>query len=72
MREIIKHYWLANKRKIWIVLAFVISGIITPTADPVNQTVIAVPLILLLEIGMLISRIVYKGKKNTATAAEDK
>ncbi len=64
--------WLAKRRKIWIVMAFVLSAIITPTFDPVNQTIIAVPLILLLELGIFLSRIVYKDKRNTVPAAEDK
>lgn len=34
-------------------LAFVIAAIITPTPDPINQTYVAVPMILLYEIGIL-------------------
>src|SRR4030067_757032 len=33
--------WLAARRKMGIVLAFVIAAIITPTFDPINQTIIA-------------------------------
>ena len=55
--------WLAGKRRIWIILAFVISALITPTPDPINQTIIAVPLILLLELGIFLARRVYKKKR---------
>ncbi len=44
--------WLASKRKWAIVLAFVIAAIITPTWDPVNQTLVAAPLIVLYEISI--------------------
>jgi sec-independent protein translocase protein TatC len=60
---IVSPQWLAARRRMWIVLAFVIAAIITPTFDPVNQTIIAVPLILLLELGILLSRLVYKKRE---------
>jgi sec-independent protein translocase protein TatC len=46
-------------------LAFVIAAIITPTPDPLNQTIVAVPIIILYEIGYLLSRI---GKRKPAVA----
>ncbi len=52
--------WLAARRKLWIVLAFVIAAIITPTFDPINQSIIAIPLIILLEVSILLSRLIYK------------
>ena len=58
--------WLAARRKWWIVIAFVIAAIVTPTPDPVNQTIVAVPLILLLELGILLARLVYKKRKQPA------
>jgi sec-independent protein translocase protein TatC len=39
------------------VLAFVAAAIITPTFDPVNQTLVAIPIIVLYEIGILMARI---------------
>jgi sec-independent protein translocase protein TatC len=52
--------WLARRRRIWLVLAFVISALITPTFDPINQTIIALPLIILLELSIILARFVYK------------
>jgi sec-independent protein translocase protein TatC len=52
--------WLANKRKIWIVLAFVIAAFVTPTPDPINQSIVAIPLIVLLELSIFLSRFAYK------------
>lgn len=54
--------WLAAKRKIWVVLSFVVAAIITPTFDPLNQTIIAVPLIVLLELSIWLAKLVRKKK----------
>jgi len=48
---------LRRFRKWAYILSFVIAAIITPTPDPVNQIIVAVPIILLYEIGILFSRI---------------
>ncbi|MDD5605458.1 MAG: twin-arginine translocase subunit TatC [Dehalococcoidales bacterium] len=57
---VVSPQWLAGKRKIWVVLAFVIAAIVTPTPDPGNQLIVAIPLILLLELSIFLSRFVYK------------
>ena len=54
--------WLASKRKIWFVLAFVIAAFITPTFDPINQTIVAAPLIILYELSIWLTLIVRKRK----------
>jgi sec-independent protein translocase protein TatC len=64
---IVSPKWLAARRRMWIVLAFVIAAIITPTFDPINQTIVAVPLIILLELGILLARIVYKKRATDST-----
>jgi sec-independent protein translocase protein TatC len=61
--------WLARRRRWWIVLAFVIAAIITPTFDPINQCIIAIPLILLLELSIILARFVYKKRGEAATPA---
>jgi sec-independent protein translocase protein TatC len=55
--------WLANKRKLWFVLAFVLAALITPTMDPITQSIIAVPLIILLELSIILAKFVYKERK---------
>jgi sec-independent protein translocase protein TatC len=52
------------------VLAFVIAALITPTFDPINQTIIALPLIILLELSIWLAKLVYK-KKPEPPPAED-
>jgi sec-independent protein translocase protein TatC len=63
---VVSPQWLASRRKWWIVIAFIIAAIVTPTPDPLNQTIVAVPLILLLELGILLSHLVYKKRQPPA------
>jgi sec-independent protein translocase protein TatC len=46
-------------RKFAIVGAFVLGAIITPTFDPINQTLVAVPIILLYEVGILLAKLAW-------------
>jgi len=55
--------WLSARRKWWILLAFIIAAVATPTPDPLNMCIVAIPLILLLELGILLARLVYKKKR---------
>jgi len=49
--------WLAKFRRFAIVGAFIVAAIVTPTPDPINQTIVAVPIILLYELGILLSKL---------------
>jgi len=60
--------WLAKRRRLWVVLSFIIAALITPTFDPINQTIIALPLIILLELSILLARLVYKKRGEEAPA----
>jgi len=53
---------LAKNRKYAILLAFVVAAILTPTPDAFNQTLMAVPIIVLYEVGIILSRI-FKRRK---------
>ena len=44
-------------RRLWLVVSFIIAAAITPTIDPLNQAIVAVPLIVLYELGVLLARI---------------
>jgi len=59
---VITSKWLAAKRKPAIVLSFVLAAIITPTWDPLNQTLVAGPLIALYELSILMAKVVQKKK----------
>ncbi len=47
---------LVSFRKYALVLAFVIGAIITPTPDPINQSIVSLPIYLLFELGIILSR----------------
>lgn len=55
---VVQRSWLAKQRRYIFLAAFVLGAIITPTPDPFNQTLVSLPLYLLFEAGMLISRFV--------------
>jgi len=65
---IVKPEWLAKYRKIAYIGAFVLGAIITPTMDPVNQSLVAVPIIFLYEFGILLSRLARRNKAVVETA----
>lgn len=51
---------LAKYRRYSVLAAFIIAAILTPTPDVFNQTLMAVPMIVLYEVGILASRIFVK------------
>lgn len=54
--------FLARNRKYAVLLAFVLAALLTPTPDAFNQTLMAVPIIILYELGIWASRIFNKKK----------
>ena len=64
---IVQPKFLAKQRRWAVVLAFVLGAIITPTFDPLNQTLVAVPLIVLYEMGTQLSKLAWRqrGKENS-------
>jgi len=57
---IITPQWLSSKRKLAIIAAFILGAIITPTFDPINQSLVAAPLIVLYEISIWLAKLVQK------------
>lgn len=55
--------WLASKRRLAIVIAFVAAAIITPTVDPVNMSLVAVPLIVLYEMSIWLAKLVQRPRR---------
>lgn len=60
---------LASKRRHAIVFAFVLGAIITPTFDPVNQSLVAVPLIALYEMSIWLARLFQRREAREVTPA---
>lgn len=63
---VVKAKWLADKRKIAVIGAFIFSAIITPTFDPINQSLVAVPLIILYELSIWLAKLVQRKKPEAA------
>jgi sec-independent protein translocase protein TatC len=57
---VLKPKWLADKRKSAIIIAFILAAIITPTIDPINQCLVALPLVILYEFSIWLARLVHK------------
>lgn len=55
---------LAKQRKYAVLFSFVAAAVLTPTPDAFNQTLMAVPIIILYEIGIILSRIIYRKRKH--------
>ena len=53
----------ARARRWVLILAFVVGAIVTPTMDPINQTLVAVPVIILYEVGIWVSWLVARPKR---------
>ena len=63
--------WLGRQRRWAILLAFVLGALITPTFDPINQSLVAGPVIVLFEVGYWLAKLGERGKARPEdTAAE--
>jgi sec-independent protein translocase protein TatC len=58
---------LAKNRKYAVLVAFILAAILTPTPDVFNQTLMAIPIVILYEAGILVSRIFVRGKTADAS-----
>ena len=58
--------FLARQRRYAVVAAFILGAAITPTFDPINQSLVAVPIIVLYEVGIWLSRLGRLGRKRKA------
>lgn len=54
--------FLAKNRKYAIIIAFIVAALITPTPDAFNQSLMAVPILILYEAGIWASRILNRKK----------
>ena len=61
--------WLAAKRKYFVIVAFIVAGIATPGPDVFSQSALAIPFVLLYEVGIILARLF--GKKMVEKAPVD-
>ncbi len=53
---VVKRPWLRRQRRYVFLAVFLLAALITPTPDPFNQALVAIPMYLLFELGLLLSR----------------
>lgn len=53
---VVQRSWLTSKRRYIFLLSFVVAAVLTPTPDPFNQSLVAIPIYLLFELGLLLAR----------------
>jgi sec-independent protein translocase protein TatC len=63
--------WLAAKRKYFVIIAFIIAGIATPGPDVFSQSALAIPFILLFEVGIILARCFGKKMEERLPADAD-
>jgi sec-independent protein translocase protein TatC len=63
--------WLSAKRKYFVIIAFIIAGIATPGPDVFSQSALAIPFVLLYEVGIILARIFGKKMAEKAVVADD-
>ena len=63
---VVKPSSFAKRRKMAIVGAFIAAAVFTPTFDPVNQTLLASPIIVLYEIGIWLSKLANRRRVKAA------
>jgi sec-independent protein translocase protein TatC len=66
--HVVSAKFLARNRKYAILINFTIAAILTPTPDIFNQTLMAGPLCLLYEVGILAARLIERGRRKAAVA----
>jgi sec-independent protein translocase protein TatC len=64
---IIKPKWLSDRRRTAIIVSFILAAMITPTFDPINQSLVALPLVVLYELSIWLAKLVYKKKADVVT-----
>ena len=58
---------LARHRRHAVVIAFILGAIITPTFDPLNQSLVAVPIIVLYEASIWLVKLGARGRQEAAS-----
>ena len=62
--------FLSKNRKYAILINFIIAAVLTPTPDMINQTLMAGPLCILYEVGILCARLAVRKRKAQAPPTE--
>ncbi len=64
--------WMVRNFKYAVLVVFIIAAVITPTPDPVTQSIVAIPMLVLYGLGILIALVVGRGKEKARLAETEK
>lgn len=67
---IVSPSFLARQRRWAIVVAFILGAMITPTFDPINQTLVALPIIVLYETGVWLAKLARRQRRGDSEQPE--
>ena len=62
---------LARNRRYAIVVAFILGAVITPTFDPINQALVAGPIIVLYEASVWLAKLAARGRRRSAALSAE-
>jgi sec-independent protein translocase protein TatC len=62
---------LARNRRYAIVVAFILGAVITPTFDPINQALVAGPIIVLYEVSVWLAKLAARGRRRSAALSAE-
>ena len=62
--------FLGRQRRYAIVVAFILGAIITPTFDPINQSLVAIPIVVLYELSIWLAKLAGRGRRTRTVGAE--
>lgn len=69
---IVTSRWMLKNFKYAVLTVFIIAAVITPTPDPVNQTILAVPMLILYSLGIIIAFFFGKERKDRKARRAEK
>ncbi len=67
---VVSYEFLSKQRRYAIVAAFILGAIITPTFDPINQSLVALPIIVLYELSIWLAKFAGRGRRTRTVGAE--
>jgi sec-independent protein translocase protein TatC len=67
---VVSSRWLARYRRHAVVVAFIAGAIITPTPDPLNQALVALPIMVLYEVGIWLAKLAERLRRSVKAEKE--
>lgn len=64
--------WMIRNFKYAVLVVFIVAAVITPTPDPVTQSIVAIPMLALYGLGILIALVVGRGKEKARRAETER